>query len=93
MGNYTFEAYFTYDPGTGIAENDREAISARYANGVLHVEGVTEGEFELCIYNLTGKPVRTATETVVDVADLAKGCYLVKVTTAEAEEVVKFIKK
>lgn len=93
VGNYTFEAYFTYDPGTGIAENDREAISARYANGVLHVEGVTEGEFELCIYNLTGKPVRTTTETVVDVADLAKGCYLVKVTTAEAEEVVKFIKK
>lgn len=93
VGNYTFEAYFTYDPGTGIAENDREAISARYANGVLHVEGVMEGEFELCIYNLTGKPVRTATETVVDVADLAKGCYLVKVTTAEAEEVVKFIKK
>lgn len=93
VGNYTFEAYFTYDPGTGIAENDREAISARYANGVLHVEGVTEGEFELCIYNLTGKPVRTATETVVDLADLAKGCYLVKVTTAEAEEVVKFIKK
>lgn len=93
VGNYTFEAYFTYDPGTGIAENDREAISARYANGVLHVEGVTEGEFELCIYNLTGKPVRTATETVVNVADLAKGCYLVKVTTAEAEEVVKFIKK
>lgn len=93
VGNYTFEAYFTYDPGTGIAENDREAISARYANGVLHVEGVTEGEFELCIYNLTGKPVRTATEMVVDVADLAKGCYLVKVTTAEAEEVVKFIKK
>jgi len=93
VGNYTFEAYFTYDPGTGIAENDREAISARYANGVLHVEGVTEGEFELCIYNLTGKPVRMATETVVDVADLAKGCYLVKVTTAEAEEVVKFIKK
>lgn len=93
VGDYTFEAYFTYDPGTGIAENDREAISARYANGVLHVEGVTEGEFELCIYNLTGKPVRTATETVVDVADLAKGCYLVKVTTAEAEEVVKFIKK
>lgn len=93
VGNYTFEAYFTYDPGTGIAENDREAISARYANGVLHVEGVTEGEFELCIYNLTGKPVRTATETVVDVADLAKGCYLVKVTTAEAEKTVKFIKK
>lgn len=93
VGNYTFEAYFTYDPGTGIAENDREAISARYANGVLHVEGVTEGEFELCIYNLTGKPVRMATETVVDVADLAKGCYLVKVTTAEAEKTVKFIKK
>ena len=93
VGNYTFEAYFTYDPGTGIAENDREAISARYANGVLHVEGVTEGEFELCIYNLTGKPVRTVTETVVDVADLEKGCYLVKVTTAEAEKTVKFIKK
>ena len=93
VGNYTFEAYFTYDPGTGIAENDREAISARYANGVLHVEGVTEGEFELCIYNLTGKPVRTATETVVDVADLAKGCYLVKVTPEEAEKTVKFIKK
>ena len=54
---------------------------------------LTEGEFELCIYNLTGKPVRTATETVVDVADLAKGCYLVKVTTAEAEKTVKFIKK
>ena len=93
VGDYTFEAYFTYDPGTGIAENDREAISARYANGVLHVEGVTEGEFELCIYNLTGKPVRTATETVVDVADLAKGYYLVKITTAEAEKTVKFIKK
>lgn len=93
VGDYMFEAYFTYDPGTGIAENDREAISARYANGVLHVEGVTEGEFELCIYNLTGKPVRTATETVVDVADLAKGCYLVKITTAEAEKTVKFIKK
>lgn len=93
VGDYTFEAYFTYDPGTGIAENDREAISALYANGVLHVEGVTEGEFELCIYNLTGKPVRTATETVVDVADLAKGCYLVKITTAEAEKTVKFIKK
>ena len=93
VGDYTFEAYFTYDPGTGIAENDREAISARYANGVLHVEGVTEGEFELCIYNLTGKPVRTATETVVDVADSAKGCYLVKITTAEAEKTVKFIKK
>jgi len=93
VGNYTFEAYFTYDPGTGIAENDREAISARYANGVLHVEGVTEGEFEVNIYNLTGKPVRTATETTVDVADLAKGCYLVKITTAEAEKVVKFIKK
>lgn len=93
VGNYTFEAYFTYDPGTGIAENDREAISARYANGVLHVEGVTEGEFEVNIYNLTGKLVRTATETTVDVADLAKGCYLVKVTTAEAEKVVKIIKK
>ncbi len=93
VGDYTFEAYFTYDPGSGIEENDREAISARYANGVLHVEGVTEGEFELCIYNLTGKPVRTATETVVDVADLAKGCYLVKITTAEAEKTVKFIKK
>lgn len=93
VGDYTFEAYFTYDPETGMAENDREVISARYANGVLHVEGVTEGEFELCIYNLTGKLVRTATETVVDVADLAKGCYLVKVTTTEAEKVVKFIKK
>lgn len=93
VGNYTFEAYFTYDPGTGIAENDREAISARYVSGVLHVEGVTDGEFEVNIYNLTGKLVRTATETTVDVADLAKGCYLVKVTTAEAEKVVKFIKK
>lgn len=93
VGNYTFEAYFTYDPGTGIAENDREAISARYASGVLHVEGVTEGGFEVNIYNLTGKLVRTSTETVVNVADLAKGCYLVKVTTAEAEKVVKFIKK
>ncbi len=93
VGNYTFEAYFVYDPETGIAENDREAISARYASGVLHVEGVTEGEFEVNIYNLTGKLVRTATETTVDVADLAKGCYLVRVTTAEAEKVVKFIKK
>ena len=93
VGNYTFEAYFVYDPETGIAENDREAISARYVSGVLHVEGVTDGEFEVNIYNLTGKLVRTATETTVDVADLAKGCYLVKVTTAEAEKVVKFIKK
>lgn len=93
VGNYTFEAYFTYDPGTGIAENDREAISARYVSGVLHVEGVTDGEFEVNIYNLTGKLVRTATETTVDVADLAKGCYLVKVTTAEAEKVLKFIKE
>ncbi|WP_289069281.1 exo-alpha-sialidase [uncultured Barnesiella sp.] len=93
VGNYTFEAYFVYDPETGIAENDREAISARYVSGVLHVEGVTDGEFEVNIYNLTGKLVRTATETTVDVADLAKGCYLVKVTTAEAEKVVKIIKK
>lgn len=93
VGAYTFEAYFAYDPETGIAENDREAISARYVSGVLHVEGVTEGEFEVNIYNLTGKLVRMATETTVDVADLAKGCYLVKVTTAEAEKVVKFIKK
>lgn len=93
VGDYTFEAYFTYDPGTGIAENDREAISARYVSGVLHVEGVTDGEFEVNIYNLTGKLVRTATETTVDVADLAKGCYLVKVTTAEAEKVLKFIKE
>lgn len=93
VGNYTFEAYFVYDPETGIAENDREAISARYVSGVLHVEGVTDGEFEVNIYNLTGKLVRTAIETTVDVADLAKGCYLVKVTTAEAEKVVKFIKK
>lgn len=93
VGDYTFEAYFAYDSGTGIVENDREAISARYVSGVLHVEGVTEGEFEVNIYNLTGKLVRTATETTVDVADLAKGCYLVKVTTAEAEKVVKFIKK
>ena len=93
VGNYTFEAYFVYDPETGIAENDREAISARYVSGVLHVEGVTDGEFEVNIYNLTGKLVRTATETTVDVDDLAKGCYLVKVTTAEAEKVVKFIKK
>ena len=93
VGNYTFEAYFVYDPETGIAENDREAISARYVSGVLHVEGVTDGEFEVNIYNLTGKLVRTATETTVDVADLAKGCYLVKVTTAEAEKVLKFIKE
>lgn len=93
VGDYTFEAYFAYDSGTGIAENDREAISARYVSGVLHVEGVTDGEFEVNIYNLTGKLVRTATETTVDVADLAKGCYLVKVTIAEAEKVVKFIKK
>lgn len=93
VGDYTFEAYFAYDPGTGIAENDREAISARYVSGVLQVEGVTEGEFEVNIYNLTGKLVRTATETTVDVADLAKGCYLVKVTTAEAEKVLKFIKE
>lgn len=93
VGDYTFEAYFVYDPETGIAENDREAISARYVSGVLHVEGVTDGEFEVNIYNLTGKLVRTATETTVDVADLAKGCYLVKVTTAEAEKVLKFIKE
>lgn len=76
-----------------MAENDREAISARYVSGVLQVEGVTEGEFEVNIYNLTGKLVRTAIETMINVTDLAKGCYLVKVTTAEAEKIVKFIKK
>ncbi|MEQ2513031.1 T9SS type A sorting domain-containing protein [Barnesiella intestinihominis] len=54
---------------------------------------MTEGEFEVNIYNLTGKLVRTATETMINVTDLAKGCYLVKVTTAEAEKIVKFIKK
>ena len=54
---------------------------------------MTEGGFEVNIYNLTGKLVRTSTETMINVADLAKGCYLVKITTAEAEKTVKFIKK
>ena len=77
----------------GIEDNPMESVSARYQAGVLHVEGVTEGGFEVNIYNLTGKLVRTSTETMINVADLAKGCYLVKITTAEAEKTVKFIKK
>ena len=42
---------------------------------------------------LTGKLVKVTEEAPVNIADLAKGCYIVKITMGNTDKAMKFIKK
>ena len=46
---------------------------------------------EVTIYNNLGQVVKTATENIIDVSQLAKGLYFVEVTTNQGKATKKVI--
>lgn len=61
-------------------------------SGILYVSGIDENA-TIAIYDLTGKLVKVTEEAPVNIADLAKGCYIVKITMGNTDKAMKFIKK
>jgi len=45
----------------------------------------------IAIYDLTGKLVKVTEEAPVNIADLAKGCYIVKITMGNTDKAMKFM--
>ena len=84
--DYTFDVIFSKI--TSVRNTSEEAVSIRYESGELYVQGMNAGD-KLDIYDITGKYIRTST----DVADLADGCYLVRVSLGNAVKTAKFIKR
>jgi hypothetical protein len=93
-GDVTFTAEF--DIQSGIPEIGASALSV-YPNpvqDVLYVQSSVVVE-QLSIHNLSGKMLKqiTAPGQEVSVSDLAKGAYLVRITTAAGEVVRKIVKE
>ena len=87
---YTFDVIFSKI--TSVRNTSEEAVSIRYESGELYVQGMNAGD-KLDIYDITGKYIRTSTISKTDVADLADGCYLVRVSLGNAVKTAKFIKR
>ena len=88
--DYTFDVIFSKI--TSVRNTSEEAVSIRYESGELYVQGMNAGD-KLDIYDITGKYIRTSTISKTDVADLADGCYLVRVSLGNAVKTAKFIKR
>ena len=70
---------------TGVEENRFEAVVyPNPANGVVRIEGVEVDEVR--VYNALGQMVKIVRRTnEIDVADLVKGIYLLRITDAEGK--------
>ena len=88
--DYTFDVIFSKI--TSVRNTSEEAVSIRYESGELYVQGMNAGD-KLDIYDITGKYIRTSTISKTDVADLADGCYLVRVSLGNTVKTAKFIKR
>ena len=88
--DYTFDVIFSKI--TSVRNTSEEAVSIRYESGELYVQGMNAGD-KLDIYDITGKYIRTSTISKTDVAELADGCYLVRVSLGNAVKTAKFIKR
>ena len=69
----------------GVGENEngtKVAVFPNPANGLVCIEGVVADEVQ--VYNALGQMVKTVRGTnEIDVADLVKGIYLLRITDAE----------
>lgn len=88
--NHTYN--ITFGTIVGIDKENMKSISLYYQDGILYVNGI-DANTTIAIYNLTGKLVKVTEETPVNVADLTKGCYIVKITMGNTDKAMKFIKK
>ena len=88
--NHTYN--ITFGTIVGIDKESIKSISLYYQAGILYVNGIDENA-TIAIYNLTGKLVKVTEEAPVNVADLTKGCYIVKITMGNTDKAMKFIKK
>ena len=88
--NHTYNV--TFGTIVGIDKENIKSISLYYQDGILYVNGI-DANTTIAIYNLTGKLVKVTEETPVNVADLTKGCYIVKITMGNTDKAMKFIKK
>ena len=88
--NHTYN--ITFGTIVGIDKESIKSISLYYQTGILYVSGIDENA-TIAIYDLTGKLVKVTEEAPVNIADLAKGCYIVKITMGNTDKAMKFIKK
>lgn len=84
-------AFFSF---TDVEENDAISISLypNPASDVIRIEG-TEGIHDICIFNLTGQVVKTATiqgNEEIHIDDLPAGLYLIRIDSLHA---IRFIKE
>ena len=69
-------------------------VSPNPVNGILKISGLEKNAEKIEVISLTGSSVRTVQNTSqVDMTGVAKGTYLVKVTTSEGVTTQKVIKK
>jgi hypothetical protein len=86
----------------GIAENNADAIAIVYPNPAfdnltVSLNGSVIGKVTVSIVDITGRIVseqsyNSADKIELDIASLAKGSYLVKVTTDSAQSVQRIVK-
>ncbi|HLW39386.1 MAG TPA: T9SS type A sorting domain-containing protein, partial [Brumimicrobium sp.] len=66
-------------------------------NGLLNIEGLTDGNYELSIVDVNGRIVKAAntytTNTSLDMTDIQNGVYLVRIKKNDAERVIRIVKK
>lgn len=66
-------------------------------NGLLNIEGLTDGNYELSIVDVNGRIVKAANtytaNTSLDMTDIQNGVYLVHILKNNSERVIRIIKK
>ena len=88
--NHTYN--ITFGTIVGIDKESMKSISLYYQTGILYVNGIDENA-TIAIYDLTGKLVKVTEEAPINIANLTKGCYIVKITMGNTDKAMKFIKK
>lgn len=66
-------------------------------NGLLNIEGLTDGNYELSIVDVNGRIIKAANtytaNTSLDMTDIQNGVYLVRIKKNDAERVIRIVKK
>lgn len=71
-----------------VAQNELEKLSIYQSRDILNFEGIPAGKTDLEIYNLAGKREKTfelsADNNVLNISDLPKGIYLIRLSNSSS---------
>jgi hypothetical protein len=94
VGNCTDFLYYFADEIASLSKKNLQEVSVYPNPTSSHVNfGVSEAEFQINIYSITGKIVKSSKESVVDVSDLTDGTYFYSVETSTSVSNGKIVKK